>query len=240
MTEDPRRLLDDDATSSVLRRDLANAREADLGYDVDAAVARFEAGLTDAPAPGVEAVAAAKRGVTWWIVGGGAVAAAAFAWSIGRDEPTIVEPVTPTVAIEPARAADPIPPPPPVLAPPPAAPSTPAIVPAPPAPARKRTPAPASVPDDDDALAREMAATAAAKRALASDPSRALELVADANREFGKGVYAEDREGIAVLALAKLGQDAEARTRGKAYLAAHPKGSYADRIRDVLGTDEKP
>jgi hypothetical protein len=89
--------------------------------------------------------------------------------------------------------------------------------------------------DDADALAREMAATAAAKRALATDPARALELVAEADRTFAQGVYSEDREGIAVLALARLGRDAETRTRGEAYLSAHPKGSYADRIRALLG-----
>jgi hypothetical protein len=247
VTEEPRRLLDDDGTSAVLRRDLANARAADLDYDVDAAVARFEAGLANTPTPATEAAAGVKSGATWWIVGGGAVAAAALAWSVGRDStPARVEPVSPAVvqspAIEPPRAIEPTAPPP-AIAPPTEAPK--AIV--PPAPTQPRKPrataasSAASPPDDDDTLAREMAATAAAKRALASDPARALELVAAASREFGKSVYAEDREGIAVLALARLGREAEALARGKAYLTAHPKGSYADRIRDVLGADaEKP
>jgi hypothetical protein len=115
--------------------------------------------------------------------------------------------------------------------------------PAPEAAPRKRPAAkvPSSPPEDDDALAREMAATAAAKRALASDPAQALELVAAADREFASGVYKEDREGIAVLALAKLGRTAHARERGQAYLAAHPKGSYADRIRKMIEAEaEKP
>lgn len=244
MTDDPRRLIDDDATSGVLRRDLANARATDPGYDVEAAVARFEASLS--AAPGGEIVASgAKRSAVGWIVGGGAVAAAALAWSIGRDPmPVAADRSAPAVAPAPASAPahvdEPIVPPPPTASPP-----APAIAADPPAPARKRTmPAPtpprAPEPKDDDALAREMAATAAAKRALATDPARALELVAEANREFGKSVYAEDREGIAVLALARLGRAAEARTRGEAYLVAHPKGSYADRIRDVLDAGEKP
>jgi hypothetical protein len=246
VSEEPRRLLDDDGTSAVLRRDLANARAADLDYDVDAAVARFEAGLANPATPATEAAAGVKSGATWWIVGGGAVSAAALAWSVGRDSTSArVEPVSPTVvqspASEPPRASEPPTPPPSIAAPTEA---RKAMVPAAPTPTRKpRAPAASSAasPPDDDTLAREMAATAAAKRALASDPARALELVAAANREFGKSVYAEDREGIAVLALARLGRDAEALARGKAYLAAHPKGSYADRIRDVLGADaEKP
>jgi hypothetical protein len=121
---------------------------------------------------------------------------------------------------------------PPALAPAEASPTTTEAQPIP----RKRsvTKAPATQAPDDDALAREMAATAAAKRSLASDPAEALRLVAAADRDFADGVYGEDRDGIAVLALAKLGRKDEARSRGDAYLAAHPKGSYADRIRAVL------
>jgi hypothetical protein len=210
----------------------------------------------------VDAIAATRPGVSWWILGGGAVAAAVLAWSIGRDRdsaPTVARREAPAVALpreaSPAPAAVPEEPParvePRDVAGPTAVPvdpresepreSEPAI-------ARKRSgvksPAAVEPASDDDALAREMAATAAAKRALATDPARALELVADANREFKASVYAEDREGIAVLALAKLGRNDQARARGEAYLAAHPKGSYADRIRSVIGepetTEKKP
>ncbi|HET6585537.1 MAG TPA: hypothetical protein VFG69_18890 [Nannocystaceae bacterium] len=249
MTEDPRRLLDSDATSSTLRRDLSNARAAVPDYDVAAGVARFEASLAslpatdDAPAGG-EPIAAAKTSTTWWILGGSAVAAAAVAWSIGRDpvrEPIAAEREAPAVveprASEPAPASAPIEPPPLVTPPAPTPPV--AELPASSV-ARKRSPAKSPAPreSDDDALAREMAATAAAKRALATDPARALELVAAADREFPGSVYEEDREGIAVLALAKLGHSDRARVRGEAYLSAHPKGSYADRIRSVLGQGE--
>jgi hypothetical protein len=243
VNEDPQWLLDGDAISSALRRDLANARAADPGYDVAAGVARFEASLASAPASdgapaGADAIAAAKTSTTWWILGGGAIAVAVVAWSVARDpsptpvttardapvvaqpRPSVIAPIeSPAPAVEP-RAAAPSP-----IAPAERADERPVT--------RKRSPAKA-----DDALAREMAATAAAKRALATDPARALELVADANREFGGSVYAEDREGIAVLALAKLGRKDQARTRGEAYLGAHPKGSYADRIRSVLGDDD--
>jgi hypothetical protein len=85
-----------------------------------------------------------------------------------------------------------------------------------------------------------MRATDRARRALASDPSRALALVREAEAEFPDGLFAEDREGIAILALLALDRTAEARPRAEGFLRAHPRSSHADRIRAAMTEPEKP
>jgi hypothetical protein len=97
------------------------------------------------------------------------------------------------------------------------------------------------VAPDDDALAREMAATHAAKRALASDPARALELAREADAEFPDGPFEEDRAGIEILALYALGDREAADARAKRFLAAHPHATYAARVRAARdAASEKP
>lgn len=76
-----------------------------------------------------------------------------------------------------------------------------------------------------------MKATNAAKRALATDPARALRLVRDADATFAGGVFGPERAGIAVLALLGSGDVSQARRKAAAYLRKHPKGAYARRIR---------
>ncbi|MCH9687592.1 MAG: hypothetical protein K0V04_39540 [Deltaproteobacteria bacterium] len=103
----------------------------------------------------------------------------------------------------------------------------------------KRGPSPKPTVDDDR-LRREMEATQRARRALTHNPARALSLVREANEQFPKGLFAEDREGIAILALFGLHRDEAAQRRAKAFLRAHPRGSYADKIRAVVDGTDKP
>ncbi|MCA9712724.1 MAG: hypothetical protein KDK70_43245, partial [Myxococcales bacterium] len=92
----------------------------------------------------------------------------------------------------------------------------------------------------DDRLEREMKATDRARQALARDPAQALALAVRADRDFPHGLFGEDREGIAILALFGLHRDDEARRRAQAFLRAHPRSSYADKIRAARDAAEKP
>jgi len=288
-TDEPQRWLESDGLDEALRADLEAAADDDVGYDVDAAVARFEATLARGGPPdgGGEAGpggtgaavtaaggSAASKGLALVvsvavIVGGGAIA-----WSLAgsgarttsapvvaadeqqaRVEPaptnagssasdpsrpiTSREPVPtakPAVLPDADASADVMPTPEPGLATDPPKPR--------PSRGTPRSPSSTTDPDppaDDDRLRREMQATDRAQKALASDPSRALTLIRKADAEFPEGLFAEDREGIAILALFALDRTAEARRRAEAFLRAHPRSSHADRIRAAIdGEHEKP
>lgn len=101
---------------------------------------------------------------------------------------------------------------------------------------RPPKPTPAVDPSEDtpDTLEAEMRATKAAKDALTASPRKALRLARQADEAFPGGVFGPEREGIIALALLRMEADAEARRRAKAYLDAHPKGAYAERVRTAL------
>lgn len=244
---EPVRLRDEAGIDARLREDLAAAREVDVGYDVAAGVARFEAGLA-AGIPMPAEPAAIGGGSVWGLgIGAAVVGTAALVWALASPSPgaAVIEtpaaiaeaddvPVVATKAerapvvvpdVVPAPIVD-VSPVEPVIAPP---------VEKRPEP-RKPSPAvvvPEAPPTDEDRLKAEMAATRAAERALATDPARALTLVRAADREFAAGMFAEDREGIAALARLQLGGDG-AQAAAQAYLDAHPKGTYAERLRRAL------
>lgn len=85
--------------------------------------------------------------------------------------------------------------------------------------------------DPDDALRRETAELAEARRLLVRDPRGALALVERGNTEFPRGMFGEEREAIAILALVDLGQTSTARRRASAFLARYPHGPFSERIR---------
>lgn len=77
-----------------------------------------------------------------------------------------------------------------------------------------------------------------AQAALASDPRRALALTAEHERAFPSGEFIQEREAIAVEALAHLGQKAEAVRRARALLDRYPRTPYAPQIEILVG--ERP
>ena len=90
-------------------------------------------------------------------------------------------------------------------------------------PAKMPAPAVSSQAETDNyAKARSLAAT---------DPAGALALVESGNKQFAHGVFAEEREALAVDCLARTGRTAEAQERGKAFLAKHPTSPFAEKIR---------
>ena len=259
MTGEPSRLLESEGLGESLQTDLARAAAHDVGYDVEAGAARFEAMLASGGAPpeGAGEVAAGgslAKGLSLVVglavvVGGGAIA-----WSLaGSDDgspktvaaaPSAVEVIdeAPSEPMVPERGAvaegvEPLVPSEPAA---PAEVEVPDVVPPSEPEARPRGETPpirrpkTAAPNDDDRLRREMQATDRARQALAGEPKRALALVGKANREFKGGLFAEDREGIAILALFGLDRDDEARRRAQAFLRAHPKSSYADKIRAAM------
>jgi hypothetical protein len=138
-----------------------------------------------------------------------------------------------------APAAAPIPDVPPAVAPAPAPEAAPVVA-APPATAPTAT-LPASpkrrkvrAGDDGD----ELRLLARARRALADDPRLALSLAREHERRFPGGAMDQEREVIAVTALADLGEEAEARQRAERFAREHAGSAYLERIRAIVAEPE--
>jgi hypothetical protein len=87
-----------------------------------------------------------------------------------------------------------------------------------------------AVPDDrsEAALLREASA------AVSSDPSRAIELVDEAERRFARGSLGQERELIRVQALIATGRREEAIHRARKLLARDPSTAHRPRLEKLL------
>jgi hypothetical protein len=94
-----------------------------------------------------------------------------------------------------------------------------------------------NAPSGDDTLSEETANLARLRAAARSDPALALFIANEGNRRFPRGIFGQERESIAIDALARLGRTSEARARARAFLAAYPGGPYAEKVRKVTGLD---
>lgn len=74
-----------------------------------------------------------------------------------------------------------------------------------------------------------------AETALASDPSRALAVTAEHLRAYPSGELVQEREVIAVEALAKLRRPEDASLRARALAERFPNTPYATRLEKALG-----
>jgi len=73
-----------------------------------------------------------------------------------------------------------------------------------------------------------------ARKALASEPRRALTLTQEHQRRFPSGALAVERDVIALEALARSGQTVEAVRRARAFEARYPKSIHLPRVRALL------
>jgi hypothetical protein len=91
-----------------------------------------------------------------------------------------------------------------------------------------------------DALADETAHLARLRALEKSDPEKALSSATDGDRRFGTGIFAEEREAIAIAALVQLGRKAETRARADAFLRAHPGSHLSERVRRITAGAKAP
>lgn len=91
-------------------------------------------------------------------------------------------------------------------------------------PGSRQTPAPA----DEARLLLQ------ARRALATDPARALELADAHARRFPRGTLAQEREVLAVRALAALGRHEQARARAARFEARYPGSTHLAAVRRAV------
>lgn len=74
-----------------------------------------------------------------------------------------------------------------------------------------------------------------AQDALRSNPAQALALADEHARQFPQGMLAQEREVIAIEALAKMGRTSEARARAARFKTRFPGSSHTRRIDALLG-----
>lgn len=241
---DPPPLDDPAADVPDLLRDALSAARADLPDP--AKLASLSAGLKVA----VSAPAAAAPSILSGALIGGALGVLVSGAAVllpSRSEPPMVAPPPPTEIVNlatsavpaapaPSSETSPVPvttsaPRPPRPAPPPAASSAPAPLPPPSSPAptaRSDTP-----PQGD--LASEVYLLQRALRAMKTNPAEALSLTTELAARFPRGVLIEERESVAIQALAQLGRRAEASARAKRFVASYPRSAHWPRIEALAG-----
>jgi hypothetical protein len=74
-----------------------------------------------------------------------------------------------------------------------------------------------------------------AQDALRTRPAEALALCSDHARRFSSGMLVQEREMIAIEALVKTGQKAEARKRAERFKATFPGSSHTRRLEALIG-----
>ncbi|WAS98947.1 hypothetical protein [Nannocystis punicea] len=261
MNQEPTRLLDDVTASAGLRRDLAAAARHRVPYDAGAGAARFEASLAKGAGAASSSWGAGTLGlgalILGGLIGGGLWLSQPTTTTPppalgGPGEGRAPEAVVKDMSSEPARA-------PAVLAPvavvedmaQEAAPAS-----APEEVAEDMSEKPAARGDgkkvraakatrtDARAAARAGGGSAdylreardlqAARGFLGRDPAEALSRAEAGATEFKAGQFAQEWEGVAVLALFELNRRSEAERRAAAFLSRFPNGPYAAQVREAL------
>ncbi|HVU00164.1 MAG TPA: hypothetical protein VHE30_00380 [Polyangiaceae bacterium] len=226
--EDPPRLIDPTSSASPRLRELLSESRADVATEaqLQALSAALAPTLGTGAVGGATAAKASLPGLVKVAIAVGVTTAAGGAYLATREAPP--SPPQTRIAAPVEREA----PKPPVA---------PAAPPALPAESASPEPAPAvntpvvSAPKHAAAAPSEAELLGAAQAALGSDPAKALSLAEQHARAYPGGTLGQEREVIAVEALAKLGRTAASRERGERFLAAHPKSAYRAKIQSILG-----
>lgn len=90
----------------------------------------------------------------------------------------------------------------------------------------------------ENSLSEELDLLRRAERTIRNGNSLvALGLLRDLDEKFPKGQLLEERTAARVMANCQMADADEARSRGSAYLLAHPQSVYADRVRTLCQLD---
>jgi hypothetical protein len=73
-----------------------------------------------------------------------------------------------------------------------------------------------------------------AQTLLDRDPDGALDVLGEHARDYGRGVFSEEREVLALEAESKLGHKALARARAERFIEQFPRSAHARRVRTLL------
>jgi hypothetical protein len=256
----PIRLRDDPRAPRLLRADLARvSRLPAVTFDAARGLAALEAAIQAGAAPFASSAAAGKslaaavaKGALVGLVTVG-IAGVSSLWLDRRDAapppraaasvmPAAVEVTPPAPPALTAPPEEPSPPPPPRALAPPSPPvgsiaRRPGLHAAEPSAAPEASAPPA--PSGASQLQEEMANLARLRALDGADPQQALALAEEGQRRFPSGLYAQEREALAISALVRLGRRGEAEARARAFVAAYPRSSFVEKIRGLTGVGAK-
>jgi hypothetical protein len=254
---DPKRMLTDPELGELLRADLDASAKRTFDYDVETGVARHLALIAGgAAAATATATATATASTTATATTAATATATTAATATGVAAGIGVKTMIAVAAIGVASATggviavtrgSPAPEPKPAavtaIQPSPSPPRAKAdwqSVPAADMPVLEPTP---TITPDDLPLAKtdvapatvsskaEMDNYAQARTLAPADPTGALALLEDGTKRFPLGVFAEEREALAIDCLSRTGRTAEAKQRAQTFLSAHPTSTFAEKIR---------
>ncbi len=83
---------------------------------------------------------------------------------------------------------------------------------------------------DSSGAADEYSLLREARRVVSTNPARAVALTSEHARRFPGGMLTQEREAIAVEALASLGHAGQAQARARRFLSAYPGSPYTTRV----------
>ena len=86
----------------------------------------------------------------------------------------------------------------------------------------------ADVPSEVELLRR-------ARTSLAARPREAFALTQQHREHYPRGVFAQERDALAIEALLRAGDTETARNLAKSFVSAHPSSPHAHRFRETLG-----
>lgn len=105
---------------------------------------------------------------------------------------------------------------------------------------RRAKPTVEQTPVDPDArLRKETDHLARTRQALQSNPGKALRLAQSGSRQFRDGMFEQERQAIAVLALSRMGKEAQFKARAKRFLKRYPNSPSSERIRQLLKQESR-
>lgn len=228
----------DPALLMKLEADLSLVRTEPLhGYSAERVLARLnQAALEASPAELARARRPARAPRLWLFAASLAVLAAA-AGLLGRRPPAAL-PVTPAPSVSGAFV-----PLPDSAQPLPLVPSAQGVTPSPVQGVEANSPRPrtphlassaAPLGRDKELLERELTQLGQIRQALVKSPGTALALADAGHREFKAGVMHEEREALAVIALASRGSRAAFEARAGRFLKAYPNSGFRERVTNLL------
>lgn len=227
--KDPARLSEASGGAEPGLRDLLAAAKNDVGSDAQLARLAERLGpLLAPPAPAAPPTAASASGMgaaaKLGLVGLALIVAGGGAWqlSTSKSAPSSAIPSAPVAA---PRSPSPLPSSSPL-------PEASQVAPAPSVTAPVEPPVAANVPAKPAPPAQlsEADLLEQARRALKSDPARALARANEHRSRFPSGVLVQEREVIAIQALRELGRTAEADRRTEAFEKAFPGSAFQRKL----------
>lgn len=96
-------------------------------------------------------------------------------------------------------------------------------------------------PRVDDFLNAEVSVLGRAREELRlGRPGRALDVLAEYDRRFGKGMLGEERRAIAAIATCQANPGSVARTQAEAFIRSAPSSPLLERVRATCVTPHDP